>query len=465
MSLYAIIDVETTGGDPKVDRITEIAIYLHDGEKMVDSFVSLINPEMPIPEFITRITGIDNDMVREAPKFFEIAKRVVEITDNAVFVAHNVRFDYSFVQKEFRNLGYPFSKKQLCTIKLSKKLMPGLASYGLTNLCAHLEIPNEAAHRAWGDATATVKVFETLISLQKGESISLTLQQEMATAKLPPHLAPSIVDDLSEDTGVYFFYGKGGEIIYVGKSNNIRKRVLSHFQAAHKSTRTMEMIHQIYDIRTEVTGSELIALLRENEEIKRLQPLYNRAQLRQAFRYGIYEEATPEGYVKLYIDKYKLSRKPVSGYSGKASAESALERRGRELALCPKLYGAETGSGRCFHHQLHLCLGACVGEESPPEYNARVAQAVQALSFGRQYTESYLVVGEGRQEEEHSIVWVQDGVYRGYTYLDKEVMKTGWEEILSHIGPRNEVPDVQRIIQGYIKKHPREVHPVSLSHL
>ena len=462
MTTYSIIDIETTGGDPKVDRITEIAIYLHDGEKVIDSYVSLVNPEMPIPEFITRITGIDNEMVREAPKFYEIARRIVEITDGAVFVAHNVRFDYSFVQKEFRTLGYTFSRKQLCTVKLSRKLIPGHKSYSLSKLAPALGIKNEASHRAFGDATATVELFEKLLAIQAGNTLSLSLQQEIAQVKLPPNLAPERLEALPESTGVYFFFGANGEILYVGKSNNIRTRILSHFQGAYKSVRTMELINLIHDIQAEETGSELIALLRENEEIKRLQPLYNRAQLRQTFRYGIYQNTTEEGYIRLFIDKYRIKKQPVAGYSSKGSAESALLRRGREFELCPKLYGAEQGSGRCFHHQLHICRGACVEAEDPVEYNERVEKAISALSFGRSYTESYVVVGDGRSQAEKSVVWVQDGVFRGYSYLDAEILEQGWEEVLTHIPGRNEVPDVQRIIKGYIKKHPREVHPVTL---
>lgn len=463
MTRYAIVDIETTGGDPKSDRITEIAIYLHNGQEVIDSFVSLVNPDVPIPEFITRITGIDNEMVKNAPRFYEIARRVVEITDQAVFVAHNVQFDYAFVQKEFRSLGYTFVKKQLCTVKLSRKLLPGHASYSLGKLTQALGIVNESAHRAWADASATVKLFEILLQRQQGSQLSLNLQQEIAEVKLPSHLELQLLDQLPEEAGVYFFHGKDGTVIYVGKSTNIRKRVLSHFQGAHKAARTMEMIQSTHDISTEITGSELIALLRENEEIKRLQPLYNRAQLRQTFRYGVYQQVNEGGYLKLFIDKYKLSQQPVAGYVSKASAESTLLRRGRELELCPKLYGAEQGPGRCFHRQLHICRGACVGEEPAESYNERVAEAVQALSFGRSYSESYAIVGHGRHEEEQSVVWVQDGIYQGFTYLDKAYFSGGWEEILSQIRSRHEVPDVQRIIQAYIKKHPREVHPVSPS--
>lgn len=463
VTTYSIIDIETTGGDPKVDRITEIAVYLHDGKSVIDSYVSLVNPEMPIPEFITRITGIDNEMVREAPKFYEIAKRIVEITEGAVFVAHNVRFDYSFVQKEFRTLGYTFSRKQLCTVKLSRKLIPGHSSYSLSKLAPALGIQNEASHRAYGDAAATVQLFEKLLSVQTGNNLSLSLQQEIAHVKLPPHLPPERLETLPESAGIYFFLGRSGEILYIGKSTNIRKRVLSHFQGAHKSVRTMEMIALIHDVQSEETGSELIALLRENEEIKRLQPLYNRAQLRQNFRYGIYQQVTQAGYLRLYIDKYRQQKQPIAGYSSKGSAESALQRRGREFELCPKLYGAEQGAGRCFHHQLHICRGACIETEAIADYNGRVAAAIRALGFGRNYAESYLVVGEGRAEQEKSVVWVQDGVFRGYSYLDEEILEQGWENVIAQIPSQHEVPDVQRIIQGYIKKHPREVHPVSLS--
>ena len=164
---FAIIDIETTGGDPKSDRITEIAVIRHNGKEVVDSFTSLVNPLMPIPHHITRITGIDNAMVADAPKFFEIAKRVVEITQDTIFVAHNVRFDYSFIQKEFRQLGYTYTRPQLCTVKLSRKVIPGYASYSLGKLCKALGIHNEARHRAWGDASATVNLLELL--LEKSE--------------------------------------------------------------------------------------------------------------------------------------------------------------------------------------------------------------------------------------------------------------------------------------------------------
>ncbi|MEM7371578.1 MAG: exonuclease domain-containing protein [Bacteroidota bacterium] len=457
---YAIIDLETTGGRPNSDRITEIAIFLYDSEKdeVIDSFVSLVNPQVAIPDFITRITGIDNEMVRHAPVFYEVAKRVVEITQDAVFVAHNARFDYGFMQHAFRRLGYTFSRKQLCTIKLSKKSFPDFSSYSLGNLCKYLGIPNEAAHRAWGDAEATLKLFRMILDQEKEADRTDSLSLEIGLNRLPPNLDKGIVDALPDETGVYYFYNKEGEVIYVGKSTGIRKRILSHFQSAHKSSRTLRMIDQIYDVGYELTGSELVALLLENEEIKRLQPSFNRAQKRVKYKFGIFAEEDPStGYLHFRVDKYQLALNPLAGYASKGQAESALKSRGRKFQLCPKLYGAEKGPGRCFHHHLHVCLGACIGDEDADDYNVRARKAITALSFGRGDMESFLVVGKGRDFEERSVVWVDQGGYRGYSFLPAQKLSEDIHELLSAISPREDLPDVQRIIQGYVKKHPKQV--------
>lgn len=454
--LYCIVDLETTGGDPKKDRITEVAIYLHNGQEVLSSFTTLVNPGVPIPSLITRITGIDNDMVRDAPPFYEVAKQIVEITQNAVFVAHNVRFDYSFLQREFRQLGYTFTRKQLCTVKLSQKIMPGLPSYSLKNLAAHLHITNEARHRAYGDAFATVKLFEHLLGLHQSPEVDLTLAQEISVAKLPPHLNPDVVPSLPEETGVYYFLDQDGKVLYVGKSTNIRKRILSHFQGAHNSVRTMRMLESIHEVDYVITGSELIALLLENEEIKKLQTPYNRAQRRQSFRFGIYSEPESRGYLRLWIDRIRKNDQPVAAFSTRGQAESALNYRSRKNQLCPKLCDLEGGKGRCFHHQLHICLGACVGEEGPESYNERVHQTISQLNYGRSEKNHFLIIGDGRHYQERSVVYVENGIYRGYDFLDTDVLQD-LEAVRMAIPRKNETPDVQRIIQGYIKKNRKEV--------
>ena len=451
------MDLETTGGDPKKDRITEVAIYLYNGQEMVDSFTSLVNPGVSIPPMISRMTGIDNEMVRDAPPFYEVARQIVEMTQNAVFVAHNARFDYGFLQREFRQLGYTYTRKQLCTVKLSRKIMPGLASYSLKNLCAHLRIENEARHRAYGDARATMQLFEHLLRLHQTPETDLTLAQEIAETKLPPHLPPDVVAQLPEETGVYYFFDKDHRVLYVGKSNNIRKRILSHFQGAHNSVRTLHMLESIYNIDYVATGSELVALLLENEEIKQLQPPFNRAQRRQGFRFGIYSEPDSRGYLQLRIDKIKKAEMPVAAFTSRAQAESALNYRSRKNQLCPKLCGLEAGKGRCFHHQLHICLGACVGEEGPESYNERVMQSLSQLNYGNSGQNHFLIIGDGRHYDERSVVYVENGIYRGYDYLDVEVIGQNLEAVRMAIPRKNETPDVQRIIQGYIKKNRKEV--------
>lgn len=462
---YTIIDLETTGGDPKRDRITEVAIYRYDGEKIVNEFHSLVNPGVPIPALITRITGIDNEMVREAPPFYEIAKEIVEITQQAVFVAHNARFDYSFLQREFRQLGYTFSRKQLCTIKLTKKFVPDLPSYSLKNLCKHFDITNEARHRAYGDAKATLELFRTILDLQKGPEVDLTLAQEISTAKLPPNLSPDVVAELPEETGVYYFLDQDQKVLYVGKSNNIRKRILSHFQGAHNAVRTLRMIEQIHHLEYVMTGSELIALLLENEEIKQIQPPFNRAQRRQNFKFGIYSRPTGSGYLKLHVDKIRVDDEAlVASFSTRRQADSALNFRSRNNQLCPKLCGLESGKGRCFHHQLHICLGACVGEEAAESYNERVMITISQLNYGRSEQNNFLIVGDGRHYGERSVVYVENGIYRGYEYLDNDLVAQDPDTIRMAIPFKPETPDVQRIIQGYIKKNKKEVIPIGPTH-
>ena len=460
MKAYTIIDIETTGGDPRKDRITEIAVFRYEEGEVVDQFTSLVNPGVPIPAMITRITGIDNELVATAPRFFEVAKRIVEITQDAVFVAHNVRFDYSFVQREFRNLGYTYTRKQLCTVRLSRKILPGLKSYSLGKICTHLNIHNDARHRAEGDAQATLTLFQHLLEQQQhngADTIAQSLKQSIAAVKLPDNLPPEIVTELPEETGVYYFLDEKQKVLYVGKSNNIRKRVLSHFQGAHKSIRGMKLMKQLHQVTYELTGSELVALLLENDEIKRLQPSYNRAQRRVKFQYAIFEFTNSGGFRELRVDRRKNIKTPLALFTSRRYAEASLKLRMKDFQLCPRYCGVESLGQRCFYKQIDQCMGTCVGDEPPAEYNSRVDAAIHALNHGLSENESFLVVGLGRTYDEHSIVWVQNGVFRGRMYMDKSLIDGNYHAICEMIPSQPEHPDVRRIIQGYIRKHPKEV--------
>ena len=275
--MYAIVDIETTGISPKAEKITEIAIYIHNGEKITDEYVTLINPERNIPYFITNLTGITNEMVENAPCFFEAAKKIVEITEGCTFVAHNARFDYSFLQHEFKSLGFNFKRNILDTVALSRKLLPGHQSYSLGNICSKLNISINGRHRAAGDAFATTKLFEILLerdkTLNKGRFL---LNQNKKTAELNPNLNLKKIEEIPNEPGIYYFYNDNGDLIYIGKSRNLMQRIHTHL-FNNSTQKTMEMRYHIADIDWELTGSELIALLKESEEIKANKPHYNKA--------------------------------------------------------------------------------------------------------------------------------------------------------------------------------------------
>jgi len=452
--LYAIVDVETSGSSPRNGKITEIAIYLFDGEKVIDSFSSLLNPQIHIPYHIVQITGITNEMVQNAPKFYEVAKRIVEITKDAVFVAHNVQFDYGFIQQEFRSLGYTFSRKRLCTIRLAKKIAPESPAFGLSTLARYFQIENEARHRAWGDAKATVELFKRLID-KASDDIGEIIEQEIRDIKLPENLSREKVEQLPDDTGIYYFHNKKGDVLYVGKSKNIRTRVLSHFSNKGKFAISVSRRSQVHDISYTLTGSELMALLLENEEIKQLQPPFNRAQRRRRFSHGIYAEPNENGYLQLLIKAFSKKNRPIVSFTQRTSAEKSLRRRIREFNLCSKLSKLEPGEPPCYHHFSNLCKkGVCKQETAAEEYNERVQQAIHAWTYGKP---NFFVIGKGRGKEEKSIVYIENGMYMGRGYFSSADTPNTVESLKEQIKPKAETPDTRYIIRRYIRDNPKEI--------
>ncbi len=275
--MFAIVDIETTGGSPIAEKITEIAIVVHDGEKPVNEFCTLINPEKKIPYFISGLTGITNTMVSDSPKFFEVAKKIIELTKDCILVAHNASFDYQFIRNEYKRLGYNYSREKICTVQLSRKLMPGLNSYSLGKLCSTLNIHNSARHRAGGDAEATTRLFEYLLKISTNKELNYNILSCIDKKIIHPNLSVEKIHNLPDETGVYYFYNDNNELVYIGKSKNIKTRVMSHFRN-NNTKKAIEMRNEIANIDYELTGSELIALLKESHEIKIHKPLYNRAQ-------------------------------------------------------------------------------------------------------------------------------------------------------------------------------------------
>ena len=271
---YAIVDIETTGGSPKNSKITEIAIYKHDGTQVIAEFSSLVNPEMRIPEFVSRLTGITDRMVEDAPKFFEIAKHIIEFTSDCIFVAHNVGFDYGILRNEFKMLGYDYRRPHLCTVRASRYVIPGMASYSLGKLTRELGIQLENRHRAGGDALATAHLFTLLIEKDAG-GLQSFIQLEVNPKILHPNLDLEKLDELPAKTGIYRFYNEFKQLIYIGKSKDIKKRVEQHLRNS-TTKKAIQMRTEIAHIEYELTGSELVALLLESELIKQQKPIYNR---------------------------------------------------------------------------------------------------------------------------------------------------------------------------------------------
>lgn len=443
--MYAIIDIETTGGSPVHEKITEIAIYIHDGEKIIDEFTTLVNPERLIPAFITQMTGISNEMVAGAPRFFEIAKKIVDITSDKIFVAHNATFDYNFIKNEFRSLGYEFKREILCTVKTSRKLLPGKKSYSLGNLCNELNLEIHNRHRAAGDALATVKLFEILLNADSSKKDKY-IQDKFALKGLHPNLTKEQIKSLPDDAGVYYFYNDNQDLIYIGKSNNIQNRVLSHLRN-EKSPRAMEMKEKIADIHVERTGSELVALLLESDEIKKHKPLYNKAQRRNMYNTGLYSYMDRRGYVQLIIDDNKKEHSPLISFTSKTEARRYLHKIVEEYELCQKLCGIYKTDGACFQHGLGLCKGACVNIEKPEEYNSRISKLIKKFEFD---SNNFLIIDMGRTNNEKSVIKVENGKYIGFGFFEEEYI-SGITEISECVKQYADTRDAQQIIRTYTR--------------
>lgn len=456
---YAIVDIETTGSGRKGQKITEIAIFLHDGEKIIEEFTSLVNPECAIPQFITGLTGIDNSMVADAPKFYEIAKKVFEMTDDAVFVAHNVNFDYNIIAAEFATLGASFKRKKLCTVRLSRKLIPGLNSYSLGKLCRSLDIPLSDRHRARGDAAATVILFEKLLQTDEIGEIHAALKPRSLSGTLPPLLPKEKIDALPKDTGVYYFKDQNGKIIYVGKANNIRARVLSHFY--DKAKKELKMCQQTADISFTQTGSELLALLYESAEIKKHMPLYNRAQRRTKDSFGLFTYMDQRGIKHLAYARINQIPRALITFPNQNACRAFLTKLCEKFELCPKYCHLQQTSGSCFHFQLKNCHGVCNDQESIVAYNIRVDQAIETIY---QEPKTYIIEEKGRKSNEKSIVLVENGCLQGYGYINKQKLHhlqdspDTYQSIKNHINPAKHNKDVNRILHAYLKKQEDSSH-------
>lgn len=451
--IYAVVDIETTGNGYKGQKITEISVLVFDGEKIVNEFTSLINPEQNIPPFITNLTGITNAMVRNAPKFHEIAKKVEEITKGLIFVAHNVNFDYNIIRNEFKSLGFDWKRKKLCTVRLTRKIVPGLPSYSLGNICSGENIPINGRHRAKGDAEATVELLRRLIERDTNFTINSFLNPRSRQATLPPLLNKKTVDNLPEKHGVYYFKNSAKDIIYVGKANNIKQRVISHFY--DKKKKEQEMCMETAHISYQETGSELLALLLESSEIKKKYPKYNRSQKNNNAAIGLFSYEDQKGIIHLAFNKLKLTPNPLSTFYSLAACRKFLEDLCSEFTLCPKYCHLQTNVKQCFHYQLKDCKGICCNKETVTAYNKRVLEAIKSIGVG---AENLVIKESGRTKNEVGFALVLEGNYKGFGYIDAVQDKSldNPEDYQFFIEPKEDNRDIQKILSAYLRKKQEE---------
>ncbi|HSP39995.1 MAG TPA: exonuclease domain-containing protein [Gillisia sp.] len=445
--MYAILDIETTGGKYNEEGITEIAIYRFDGHKVVDQFISLINPEQPIQPFVVGLTGINNEMLRNAPKFFEVAKRIVEITEDCILVAHNAQFDNRILRLEFRRLGFDYDRRTLCTVELAKILIPGQVSYSLGKLVRALGIPLSDRHRASGDALATVKLFKMLLVKDVEKNILKESVKTEPILNLDTRIV-RILEELPSITGVYYLHDEKGDIIFIGKSKNIRKRVNQHFTSDHN--RLKEIRKEIASVSYEATGNELVAMLKENEEIKHNKPKFNRSNNKNIFKYALYQHTDEEGYINLKIARADARKKNIMTFTNLQQANGVLQQILETYRLCNKLTGLHKGNGSCFSYTIKSCNGACIGAETVEEYNLRVREMVETYSYEDQ---NMLVIDRGRDIDEKSALLVEDGEFKGIGYFNLNYQLNNLDIVRSIITPMKNDGDVRHIIQNYLRRN------------
>ncbi|MDC6386823.1 exonuclease [Flagellimonas taeanensis] len=432
--MYAILDIESTGGKYNEEGIMEIAIYRFDGHQIVDQFICLINPEREIQPFVSKLTGINNAMLRSAPKFHEVAKRIVEITEGAVIVAHNAQFDYRILRTEYRRLGYDYQRKTLCTVDLSKQLIPEAESHSLGKLARSLGIATSDRHRANGDALATLKLFKLLLSKDTDKKIITEVMREETHGELSPNQL-DIVLNLPSETGVYYMYDKDGDLIFIGKTKNIKKRVNQHFTNVGSLARKLQK--DTKKVAYETTGSELLAVLKEYLETFKNKPKYNNNPRKKLFSHIIGPEQNDSGYITLKIEKSKSLRIDKMGFNGLVSAKSFLEKVRSEFELCPCSIEGDKNQGA---HD----------KDTVEECNAKTLSVMEKYST---YAKDMVILDRGRETGERSFILIKSGVVQGYGHVELNYQINNIPILESIMTPMSGDENVTFIIQSFLRKN------------
>jgi len=423
-STFAIVDIETTGSFAAASQITEIAIFVFDGKEIIDEYSTLINPEHPIPFHIQALTGITDEMVKNAPTFIQVADKIYNILKDRIFVAHNVHFDYSFIQAALKDSGYDWKAPRLCTVRLSRKIFPGLPSYSLGRLCQSLRIEIQDRHRAKGDAQATVILFERLYQEDQENYILKALQHKGKEQRLPTHVPMEIFNNLPCTTGVYLFRNVAGKIIYVGKANNIKKRVISHFTGNNTSQRRQNFLNEICDIEFEETGTELMAFLKECHLIKKTWPIYNRALKKFEPRYGLLDYEDQNGYLRISICQIRKNVRPIYYFNSVHESTQFLLRLVKDYDLDLRLCAFFTNPKEPKE------IKAFISKTDLPDmtaYNRKVTEAIESLTNQKR---SFVILDKGRNNTEKSYAYIKDNKVHAIGFISNDLVINNFEDII-----------------------------------
>lgn len=448
--MYAIVDIETTGSYAAANGITEISIQLSDGQTVTDQYSTLINPGQPIPPYISAMTGISNQIVAGAPRFEEVAERIFNLLHNKIFIAHNVSFDYSFIKSHLREAGFDLNSKKLCTVRLSRKIFPGLPSYSLGKLSRSLGIEITDRHRASGDAEATAKIFHLLIANDREKHISKSLQRNSKEWILPPNVPKEHFEALPYTAGVYYFHNEKGKVVYVGKANNIRYRVNSHFSNNSEGRQKQRFMQHVYAISHQPCGTELMACILESAEIKKRWPIYNSSQKRWEDIYGIFMYEDQQGYLRLAIDKNRKRLTPLYSFHYLVDGHALLRKLMKTFGLCPKLCFIQKDNIDCEGMKEGYCQGACEQMESPATYNQKVLKAKESLLT----QPSFAIIDKGLNGEDRSCILVCEGKFYGMGYLEPSASLNNLESLKSQLTQYRENSFIRNLINGYAARFP-----------
>jgi len=439
---FAIVDIETTGGHASANGITEISVFVHNGQHIVKHFETLINPQQHIPKFITSLTGIDDDMVATAPKFDEIAEELFKILNENIFVAHNVNFDYSFIKHQLTHNGYDLTAKKICTVRLARKVFPGLLSYSLGNLCRTLKINIKNRHRAGGDAKATVQLFEYMLANGAQIHIDQMLKRTSAEQWLPMNIDKQAIDKLPARPGVYYFHNIKDKVIYVGKAIHLKKRVTSHFTHNEPGPKRQGFLREIYKVTYKQCATELEAIVFESTEIKRLWPKYNRSQKQPTIKFALYSFEDNRGYIRLAIDKKKKNLHALYTFNLLHEGQVLLKKLVSEFALDARL---------CFIDK--TVFSKTDKLEPPVVYNQKIKQAMDALENN---LPSFALVDNGIKAGEKLCLLVERGSFWGMGYLPETFPILSINELKYHLSPYADNDLIRNSIFSYAAANPNK---------